>query len=311
MRFLLRALFYTLLLYVSYLLLTGLIRKDAPLPQVLERYAEATVKQYLCTLPISWRIGELDPAFALTLEQAEHAALLAAAQWNNAFGIEVFRYDSIDGFPINFAYDERQQHLLQQALLQRNLQRYDSNINQRLENLQHQHARLQQQQTQFARDNQQFAADIAAFERKAQYASAANRSALQREQQQLNARQQQLQQKAEELNAKQQQLVREQDYVNDTVADRNALLSQQPATDVAAEVGLMEIRGKQRTMTIFAYKTLVDLQLTMAHEFGHALGVGHTDSPASVMHFALNTQQSELTVDDIQAVSHQCDLQPQ
>ncbi|WP_027669392.1 matrixin family metalloprotease [Rheinheimera baltica] len=282
MRFLLRALFYTLLLYVSYLLLTGLIRKDAPLPQVLERYAEATVKQYLCTLPISWRIGELDPAFALTLEQAEDAAMLAAAQWNNAFGIEVFRYDNIEGFPINFAYDERQQHLLQQALLQRNLQRYDSNINQRLENLQHQHARLQQQQTQFAR-----------------------------EQQQLNARQQQLQQKAEELNAKQQQLVREQDYVNDTVADRNALLSQQPATDVAAEVGLMEIRGKQRTMTIFAYKTLVDLQLTMAHEFGHALGVGHTDSPASVMHFALNTQQSELTVDDIQAVSHQCDLQPQ
>ncbi|HEX5793293.1 MAG TPA: matrixin family metalloprotease [Rheinheimera sp.] len=310
MKFLLRALFYTALLYGSYQLLSGLLQKEPKLPPALQDYADNAMQQYLCRAPVSWRIGQLDPAFALTLDDAEQAAHAAAAQWNSALGTELFRYDSIDGFPINFAYDERQQTLLQQALLQRNLQRYDDNINQRADSLQQQSARLQQQQRQFAQQNQQFSADVAAFQRKVQQTGNASRSALQAEQQQLNQRQQQLQQQADRLNAEQQQLLRQQRYLNDTVADRNALLPQQADQLAKAEVGLMEIRGQQRVMTIFAYKTLADLQLTMLHEFGHALGLGHTDSPASVMHFALNPQQSSLTDEDIHALQAQCAVKP-
>jgi len=306
MKFLLRALFYTVLIYASYQLVSAMMNKDSKLPKVLQDYADSAMQQYLCQAPVTWRIGQLDPAFSLTLEQAEQAAHDAATQWNTALGMELFRYDSIDGFPINFAYDARQQQLLQQALLQRNLERYDSNINQRLSSLRQQNQRLVQQQQQFDALNQQFANDVAAFELKAKQVTAANRNALQQEQQQLNQRQQALQQQADTLNAEQQRLVREQGYLNDTVADRNALLPEPANTNTAPEVGLMEIRGRNRTMTIFAYKTLADLQLTMAHEFGHALGVGHTDSSLSVMHFALNPQQSRLTIDDIQALKTQC-----
>lgn len=308
MKTLLRVLFYAALLYASYQLLSALSNKDSKLPAVLQDYADSSIRQYLCQVPVSWRIGELDPNFSLTLEQAEQAAHAAAAQWNSALGIELFRYDSINGFPINFAYDARQQQLLQQALLQRNLQRYDSTISERLADLQTQSARLTQQQNRFSILNQQLAADIAAFKLKAQQASGNSRSTLQLEQQQLNRRQQQLQQQADMLNAEQQRLVREQGYLNDTVADRNSLLPESAAPAVAAEVGLMEIRGLNRSMTIFAYKTLADLELTMAHEFGHALGVGHTDDVASVMHFSLNPAQRNVMSNDIQALKAQCGL---
>ena len=307
MKLLLRMLFYTVLVYASYMLLAGLMAQNPQLPKVLQHYADSAMQQYLCKTPVTWRIAQLDPAFDLTLEQAEQAAHSAAMQWNQAFGIELFRYDSLDGFAINFAYDERQQQILQNALLQRNLDRYDSNINQRVANLQQQSAQLQQQQRQFEAQNQQFAADVAAFEEKVQQPSA-DRSALRQEQQQLNRRQQQLQQQADILNTEQQRLLREQQYINDTVADRNALLPQQTTEVAKTEVGLMEIRGKQRVMTIFAYKTLADLQLTIVHEFGHALGVGHTDNPASVMHAALNATQNRLTADDIQALKNQCNF---
>lgn len=301
-----RVLFYSLLLYISYQLIWAMLNKDSKLPVVLQHHADKALQQYLCQLPVSWRIGQLDPNFALTLEQAEQAAHNAAAQWNNALGIELFRYDSIDGFPINFAYDERQQQLLQQALLQRNIARYDDNINARLAKLRQQAARLQQQQQEFAALNQQFANDVAAFERHVASASGSERSALQQQQQQLKTRQQQLQQQAERLNAEQAQLNREQAYLQDTVADRNALLPEQQAIVTAPEVGLMQIRNRSREMTIFAYKTLQDLQLTMAHEFGHALGVGHTEGTDDVMHFAITNQQSALTAADIQALKTQC-----
>lgn len=306
MKFVLRALFYSALLYACYQLFAAMSRQDTALPQLLQDYADKSLQQYLCQAPVTWRIGRLAPAFDLTLEQAEQAAHAAAAQWNTALGRELFRYDSLDGLPINFAYDERQQQLLQQALLQRNIARYDSNIDQRGASLIQQSERLKQQQQQFEQQNRRFAAAVAAFERKAQQVNAANRSALQQEQQQLNAQQQQLQQQATALNAEQQRLQREQRYLNETVADRNALLPSQASVATTAEVGVMEIRGRQRSMTIYAYKTLADLQLTMAHEFGHALGVGHTSGAASVMHHQLNAAQRLLTAEDIQALQQQC-----
>lgn len=306
MKTLIRIVFYSLLLFASYQLLWAMLNKDSKLPMVLQNYADDAMQQYLCQIPVSWRIGTLDPAFNLDLDQAEQAAHAAAMQWNAAFGTELFRYDSIDGFPINFAYDERQQQLLQQALLQRNIERYDSNIASRLNTLRQQNQRLQQRQQAFAELNQQYAADIATFESRVQQASSRDRSALQQQQQQLQQRQQQLQQQADALNAEQEQLLREQRYLNDTVADRNALLPGQEESAVTPEVGLMQIRGRSREMTIFAYKTLNDLQLTMAHEFGHALGVGHTDGENDVMHFAITQQQSRLTAADIQALKTQC-----
>uniref|UniRef100_A0A486XVY7 Peptidase M10 metallopeptidase domain-containing protein n=1 Tax=Rheinheimera sp. BAL341 TaxID=1708203 RepID=A0A486XVY7_9GAMM len=305
MKFLLRAVFYTLVIYGSYQLLT-LMSKDAPPAQLLQQYADKAMQQYLCQTPVSWRIGQLDPAFNLTLEQAEQAAHNAASEWNQALGRELFRYDSIDGFPINFAYDARQQQLLQQARLQRNLQRYDANIDQRQASLQQQALQLSQRQSQFEQQNQQFAADVAAFEREAQQTNSANRSMLQQQQKQLLQRQQQLAQQAEQLNEQQQGLLREQRYLNDTVADRNALLPEQPPQIAAAEVGVMQIAGRERSMTIFAYTSTTTLELTLLHEFGHALGLGHTDSPSSAMYYALSAQQGALTEQDIQALKQQC-----
>ncbi|WP_333609142.1 matrixin family metalloprotease [Arsukibacterium sp.] len=300
-----RLVFLSLLILGSYLLLSAWFSAERPESEFLKDRAEKALQQRLCQIPVLWRIGQLDPAFALTAEQAEQAAHNAAAQWNNALGLEVFRHDSLDGFPINFRYDERQQKMLQQALLQRNIQRYDSTIERRAATLQLQSEQLQQRQREFDQANQQFSDDIAAFEQQAASASPAQLTALRQQQQQLQQREQQLQQQAERLNAQQAQLQREYQYLNDTLADRNALLQDQQAP-LAAEVGLMEIINGKRIMTIFAYSTPAALQLTLAHEFGHAMGLGHSEQHTDVMHYAINPQQQSLTRADIDALKQQC-----
>ncbi|MEW5682572.1 MAG: matrixin family metalloprotease [Pseudomonadota bacterium] len=306
MRFFWRALCYTLLLFAAYQWLLPLLSKDKPAAQLLQHYADKQQQQYLCQTPVLWRIGKLDPAFNLTLEQAEQAAHNAASQWNKALGKELFRYDSLDGFAIDFVYDARQQQLLEQARLTRNLARYDATIDQRLHDLQQQAASLQARQQQFDQANQQFAADAAAFEQQARQATSSERSRLLAHQQQLQQRQQQLQQQAAQLNDEQQRLLRQQQYLNETVADRNALLPQQAEPLAAAEVGVMQIQGRQRQMSIFAYTSIEALELTLLHEFGHALGLGHTAGPASVMYYALSAQQQGISREDIQALQQQC-----
>ncbi|MDX1679027.1 matrixin family metalloprotease, partial [Arsukibacterium sp.] len=283
----------------------ALFAAQQPASAILKQVAGKAMRQQLCQTPVLWRIGELDPAFALTAEQAEQAGHQAATAWNNAAGTALFRYDSVNGFPINFHYDQRQQQMLQQAMLQRNIARYDSNIELRAAELAQQSKQLQQRQREFAEQNQQFAADIATFNQQAASASQADLAALEQQQRRLQHREQQLQQQAAELNEQQERLQRQQFYLNDTVADRNALLTEQPAPGVA-EVGLMEINNNKRRMTIFAYSTPATLQMTIAHEFGHALGLGHIDNINALMHPALNPLQTGPTADDIAALKQQC-----
>lgn len=305
MKFIFRAALYTVLIYASYQLLSAYLRPEqSDLPKILQQYADDSMQRYLCQTPVGWRIGQLDPAFNLTQQQAEEAAQRAAQQWNNAIGMPLFEYDSINGFPINFAYDERQQQALKHALLQRNISRYDENIAQRSDSLNRDIEQLKQKQQQFDVLSRQFAAELARYEERAENATTADHEWLRTEQQRLIDWQKQLEHQADELNAEQRQILRQQKYINETVADRNAMLPTEPLT--TAEVGLMEIRNKERIMTIFAFKTEDDLVLTMTHEFGHALGLGHTDGSTSVMHQAINGSQSGLTDEDINALRQQC-----
>ena len=62
-----------------------------------------------CEVPVLWRIDGVDPRFGITEAEAVQAVREAALLWEGALGrILVFR-ESSDGIPIRFVYDERQE----------------------------------------------------------------------------------------------------------------------------------------------------------------------------------------------------------
>ncbi len=62
-----------------------------------------------CEIPVLWRVDGVDPRFGITEAEAVGAVREAALLWERALGrILVFR-ESGDGIPIRFVYDERQE----------------------------------------------------------------------------------------------------------------------------------------------------------------------------------------------------------
>lgn len=286
---LLQLLFVGILLYLAY----SFWQKDKGLSLL------PVAGKGLCSTPLGWKLGYLDPAFNLTEAEATAAVDQAAQMWNQAFGRTLLQQDP-QGFVIDFRFDARQQQLLKQRLLSRNINRYDQAIEPGRENLPQQFAALQQQIDSFNQQTAQLQQQIAAFKPDAPNAAA--------ERAQLERRQRELQQEADWLQQQRQQLVRDQDYLNETIKQRNALLTEAgpPTINGPFEVGLMNIRGTERLMTIYAFGSQQDLVATLAHEFGHAFGVDHTSADDSIMYHSLSTQQLVLTAVDIAALQAQC-----
>lgn len=260
-------------------------------------------KAAYCQSPLGWRLGNLDPAFNLTEAQAIKLISAAASMWNNASGKELLRYDPAQGFVIDFKFDARQQQLLKQRLLQRNLARYDDAIEPGLETLPEKFAELDQKIADFNQQKAQLQQQISQFQPNAQNAEAQRR--------QLEQQQQSLIREADWLEQQRQQLLRDQNYLNETIRQRNELVqtAEQPTAAAAFEVGLMTIKQLQRQMTIFAFSSETDLIATIAHEFGHAFGIEHTEEPDSIMFHQLNAQQQQLTAADLRAWQSTCQTQ--
>jgi hypothetical protein len=257
-------------------------------------------KAAYCQTPLGWRLGTLDPAFNLTEAQALRLINTAAGMWNHAIGKELLRHDPVQGFVIDFKFDARQQQLLKQRLLQRNLARYDDAIQPGIQNLPEKFAELEQKIATFNQQKSQLQQQISQFQPNAQNAAAQRR--------QLEQQQQSLVREADWLEQQRQQLLRDQDYLNETIRQRNELVqtAELPAISAPFEVGLMTIKQQQRQMTLFAFSSETDLIATIAHEFGHAFGIEHTQESDSIMFYQLTPQQQQLTKADILAWQHTC-----
>lgn len=71
------------------------------------------------------------------------------------------------------------------------------------------------------------------------------------------------------------------------------------------------IRDKDGTrIYIYAFQDKTELMRTVIHEFGHALGLEHTENPESIMYRSNNTSQNlSLTKEDLAELAKVCDAE--
>lgn len=260
--------------------------------------------------PLTYRIGTVDPRFGLS--PAEFAADVerAASLWRRAAGREVFRQDPRGAVEVNLVYDERQEaadRLKALSLRIENTQGSYEELRRRFEALKRE---ADQEGAGLARDFEAFNTRVEAFRKEVEGARSGLDEATARrfraEQERLTAEKAELERRQEALKPSLEMLRSLALVINEIAVNHN--LDVVGYQDVGRRLGSefsegeYERKGSRRRITIYHFPSRDGLVRVLAHEVGHALGLGHLEAPGAVMHRLMRSENPELTAEDVAAL---------
>lgn len=253
-----------------------------------------------CGEPIAWRVGRVAPDSELDRAEFQRKVEAAAKAWNHAGQGTLLVHDPVDGFPVDLRAGEAQQQA-------RDLTRLQAALTGKRERLEDLSFRVEQSLAERGdleeRHNEEVAAYNAAvqeYNRRVQEigqrVARSERTALEETRQALAAQRTHLQQLETEFTLAGKtasESIREYNElagtINELLARIQARLPGAPrdAGDYREILRLSatgEILDVQRSIRIHFWYYPQHLKTTLAHEFGHALGLDHVAEPDAVMH---------------------------
>jgi chromosome segregation ATPase len=270
----------------------------------------------VCDETLYYSLGEIDPRFDITKEDILKIANQAENVWESKLGKNVFEYREGAEFKINFIFDERQLRTVEK-----------DNLDQQLDNLEYNKNNLSKEyQDKYASYNKA----LNTYEKKlADYVEQVED--FNREVEKWNKKDKMTKEKYEELKDDEGELAEIKDSLdkdrkklNTLVAEVNKVVSKESALvenynqkietykdkfGEAVEFNQGEYDGL--SVNIYQFHEDNDLELVMAHELGHALGVGHVENSQSLMYYLMEDQDLEnisLSNEDLLAIKEICKI---
>ncbi|MEJ7955093.1 matrixin family metalloprotease [Acinetobacter baumannii] len=258
-------------------------------------FAQINLSNISFNQPLKYRIDYIDPRFELTKEQFIQIGKEAAEIWQKETGKTYFIYDSQAELTINLVLDNQQatqnerknsiNELLKQQeewreknkailLFKQQIDQETSLLNKEKENLKYKFEQYQKDVSLFNQGN------YGQFTQSSLNKRQAELSQLSLE---LQTKFSQHSNKIEMLNRQIKQINQQQNLLNQSIEQFNLSTTSGSKT---FHKGLFS----QNQIQIYGFTSFDDLRLTLAHEFGHALGLKHTDNPKSLMYPLLREQ---------------------
>ncbi|NNP74812.1 matrixin [Acinetobacter sp. Ac_3412] len=284
--------FFLLLVLVLFLLWSGYQTRQHP--QLKFNSLTDRIASPLDTR-LRYRIAEVDPRFKLSIEQVKTISQQATQIWKDGTGQDYFVYDPHAQLAIHLIYDERQMESEQRRVHLSQLESNQQHWVEKKRQLDQIEQEILSSKQLLDLKQQQLNQQIQHYNQEQQNArqhpsSFANPEYFQQRQRDLEQNVQTLQQEIAQYNQRIMQLNQQVDELNALDQQLNASVSQykQRFKPHLFHKGLFN--GKQ--ILIYEFESTDDLRLTIAHEFGHALGLQHADDPQALMHPIMKDQDT-------------------
>jgi hypothetical protein len=259
------------------------------------------------SFPMKYSVGEVDARFGISREQFLTLVREAEAKWEEPLGASLFEYDPTSDFLVNLTFDHRQQRTLDARLAKAALDERENSIqsmmadyNRAGEEQVRLKRRYESELTAFTQRLDRHNTSVAEWNRKGG-APPIEFEKLKQEEKGLEEAKRLLDGTLASLNDA---VTRQNDLANkiNALADEfNLDVSLYNGRFVESrefEQGQYDGKG----ITVFQFSEEADLRIALMHEFGHALGFGHVDTPEAIMHYRLERQEMQnasLTKDDL------------
>ena len=251
-----------------------------------------TSTAHLCPVPVTYRLGEVDERFPITREEIMSVLTAAEAVWEESLTQDLFTYDEASTFPINFIYDERQQMAATQEQWEQALDTDQAEYETVLAAVKKTALRYETESASYTTKRERYEAALAVYNQKVETYNA-NGGVPEAEYKDLEAEAAALQKQQRELISAEKDLEDLSEEVNELGEEGNGLIKAYNAEVVKYN----EMYGTLDTFTqgdfersrinIYKFTDTEELTEVIAHEFGHALGIGHVEGEESVMYYLM------------------------
>ncbi|HEX7586100.1 MAG TPA: matrixin family metalloprotease [Patescibacteria group bacterium] len=271
-----------------------------------------------CRTPLQYSIGNIDPRFNISGDQLKKIVGEAENIWESEARLNMFEYNPGASLRVHLVYDERQAATNAVDSLQAGLEVLDSQRNS-----------VDKQQSALSNEYDQklkaFKTALAAYQDNLQKYNKdvtdwnKQGGASEDEFRKLEKRKSGLEEDFSNLK-------KEEKELNDLAGKTNTLVDKEKAIVNSYNNAVTTYKSKyggtqefekgifdpSAGIIIYQFKEASDLELTLIHELGHALGIGHVENPKSIMYYMIGEQDLDnpkFTNEDIAALKKTCQLE--
>ncbi len=271
-----------------------------------------------CQEPLTYRIGKVDQRFGLTRQEFAIAVDMAAAMWGKSLSHELFREDHNGTIEINLVYDYRQEAT-------DNLKKLNFKISNTKDSYGDLKSRLESIKVEYEQKNEALNVSFSAYNARVNAFNAENKSWSRRGDapesvyKRLTSEKNDLNSLRENLQTNQDDLKKLTDTINSLVIVINEiatnynldLVNYQNTGNILGHEfceGFYEYKNGKQSITIYQFDNDYRLVRVLAHEFGHALGLKHSEDQKAVMYRLIQSDIIELSTDDITSIKTRCNI---